>query len=166
MVEDCYNFLNLTKFLIMRKITFVSLVVLGLIFVSCKENATTKINSENLEQARERDAIIALGAPVLDFDTMEYDFGTIVEGDIVDGVFKVTNKGKADLVISSVQPSCGCTTPDWTKEPIKPGDVGEIRFSFNSNGRVGVQNKSITVTSNAEKVTETIRLKGTVTAKS
>ena len=63
---------------------------------------------------------------------------------------------QSHAVITGVQPSCGCTTPDWTKEPIKPGDKGEIRFSFNSNGRVGVQNKSITVTSNAEKVTETI----------
>ncbi|MBP8792751.1 MAG: DUF1573 domain-containing protein [Lutibacter sp.] len=150
----------------MRKITIISVFVLCLAFVSCKENATSKINTENLEQAKERDEIISLGAPILEFDTMEYDFGTIVEGEVVDGVFNVANNGKVDLVITGVQPSCGCTTPDWTKEPIKPGDKGEIRFSFNSNGRVGVQNKSITVTSNAEKVTETIRLKGTVIAKS
>ena len=150
----------------MRKIKIMSAVLVCLAIISCKENATSKINTENLETAKERDEIISLGSPIIEFDTMEYDFGTIVEGTIVDGVFKVTNKGKVDLLISKVQPSCGCTTPDWTKNPIKPGQTGEIKFSFNSNGRVGKQHKSITITSNAEKMTETIQLKGTVTAKS
>lgn len=150
----------------MRKITIISAVLVCLAIISCKENAASKINTENLETAKERDEIINLGSPIIEFDTMEYDFGTIVEGAVIDGVFKVTNKGKVDLIISKVQPSCGCTTPDWTKDPIKPGETGEIKFSFNSNGRVGKQNKSITVVSNTEKMTEIIRLTGTVTAKS
>lgn len=150
----------------MRKITIISAVLVCLAIISCKENASSKINTENLETAKERDEIINLGSPIIEFDTMEYDFGTIVEGAVIDGVFKVTNKGKVDLIISKVQPSCGCTTPDWTKDPIKPGETGEIKFSFNSNGRVGKQNKSITVVSNTEKMTEIIRLTGTVTAKS
>lgn len=150
----------------MKKITIFSVLVICLAFISCKENATSKIDAANLETAKERDSKISLGSPIIEFDTTEYDFGTIVEGEIIDGVFKVTNKGKVDLVITGVQPSCGCTTPNWTKDPIKPGDVGEIKFSFNSNGRVGKQHKSITITSNAEKVTETVRLTGTVTAKS
>ncbi len=150
----------------MRKITIISAVLVCLAIISCKENASSKINTENLETAKERDEIINLGSPIIEFDTMEYDFGTIVEGAVIDGVFKVTNKGKVDLIISKVQPSCGCTTPDWTKDPIRPGETGEIKFSFNSNGRVGKQNKSITVVSNTEKMTEIIRLTGTVTAKS
>jgi hypothetical protein len=150
----------------MKKITILSAVIICLTLLSCKDSATAKIDAANLESAKERDEIISLGSPILEFDTMEYDFGTIVEGEIVDGVFNVTNKGKVDLVITAVQPSCGCTTPDWTKDPIKPGEKGEIKFSFNSNGRVGKQHKSITITSNAEKVKETIRLTGTVTAKS
>lgn len=150
----------------MKKITIISAVLVCLAIISCKENAASKINTENLETAKERDEIINLGSPIIEFDTMEYDFGTILEGAVIDGVFKVTNKGKVDLIISKVQPSCGCTTPDWTKDPIKPGETGEIKFSFNSNGRVGKQNKSITVVSNTEKVTEIIRLTGTVTAKS
>ncbi|WP_164975258.1 DUF1573 domain-containing protein [Lutibacter sp. HS1-25] len=103
--------------------------------------------------------------PIVEFDQEEYDFGTVVEGEKVEGVFKVTNAGKVDLIILNVKPSCGCTTPNWTKEPIAPGASGEIKFEFNSTGRVGVQNKSITVKSNAEKNTQVIRLKGTVTAK-
>ncbi|SFS30086.1 DUF1573 domain-containing protein [Lutibacter maritimus] len=150
----------------MRKITILSAVLVCIAFISCKENATAKIDAANLETAKERDAKISLGSAIMEFDTMEYDFGTIVEGEIIDGAFKVTNKGKTDLLITAVRPSCGCTTPDWTKDPIKPGETGEIKFSFNSNGRVGKQHKSITITSNAEKITETVRLTGTVTAKS
>ena len=59
---------------------------------------------------------------------------------------------KVDLIITNVKPSCGCTTPEYTKEAIAPGASGEIKFEFNSAGRVGVQNKSITVKSNAENI--------------
>ena len=149
----------------MKKISIISLVLIAFTVLACKDNASSKIKTSNLETAKERDAVINLGDAVIEFDQVEYDFGTVDEGDIVDGVFEVFNKGKVDLIITEVKPSCGCTTPDWTKEPIKPGESGEIKFSFNSNGRVGKQNKSITVKSNADKPIEVIRIKGTVTAK-
>jgi len=150
----------------MKKIFITVAVLLSIIFISCKENASAKIKVSNLESAKERDAKNSLGLPIIEFDQKEYDFGTIIEGEKIEGVFKVTNTGKTNLIISSVKPSCGCTTPDWTKEAIAPGATGEIKFEFNSAGRVGKQNKSITVKTNAEKVTEVIRIKGTVTAKS
>ena len=150
----------------MKKLSIICIALFGLALLSCKDNASAKIQSTNLETAKERDAKIGLGSAIIEFDQTEYDFGTITEGDVVDGKFLITNKGKVDLIITSVKPSCGCTTPEWTKEPIKPGESGEIKFSFNSRGRVGKQNKSITVKANTEKVTEIIRIKGTVTAKS
>jgi len=151
----------------MKKIVFATVVFMSVLISSCdSKNASSKINESNLESAKERDAKLSLGLPIMEFDQTVYDFGTITEGEKVSGVFKVTNAGKVDLIITKVKPSCGCTTPDWTKEAIAPGTTGEIRFEFNSKGRVGKQNKSITVKSNAEKVTEVIRIKGTVTAKS
>lgn len=150
----------------MKKIVIVSLAFISVVFMSCKDNASAKINTANVETAKERDVKNSLGNPIIEFDTTEYDFGTITEGEKVSGVFNITNTGKADLVITSVKPSCGCTTPDWTKESIAPGAKGEIKFEFNSANRVGKQNKSITVKSNAEKVTQVIRLKGMVTKKS
>ena len=150
----------------MKKQILLSITLLTLIFTACEEKASAKINTSNIETAKERDAILSLGAPIIEFDQREYDFGTLTEGEKVKGVFKVTNSGKVDLIITSVKPSCGCTTPDWTKEAIAPGATGEIKFEFNSANRVGKQNKSITVKSNAEKNTEVIRIKGTVTAKS
>lgn len=150
----------------MKKQIVLCIALLSVVFMACEDKASAKINSSNLETAKERDAIISLGAPIMEFDQKEYDFGTITEGEKVQGVFKVTNSGKVDLIITNVKPSCGCTTPDWTKEAIAPGATGEIKFEFNSANRVGKQNKSITVKSNAEKNTEVIRIKGNVTAKS
>lgn len=150
----------------MKKQIILSIVLLSLIFTACEDKASAKINTSNLETAKERDAKLSLGAPIIEFDQKEYDFGTITEGEKVQGVFTVTNSGKVDLIITSVKPSCGCTTPEWTKEAIAPGASGEIKFEFNSANRVGKQNKSITVKSNAEKITEVIRIKGNVTAKS
>jgi MinD superfamily P-loop ATPase len=94
------------------------LLSLGLAFVSCKENATSKIEDTNLETAKERDAKISLGSAIIEFDTKDYDFGTVKEGDVVEGVFKVANKGKTDLVITDASASCGCTVPEWSKNPL------------------------------------------------
>lgn len=149
----------------MKKGIVLSIALLSVIFIGCDNKASTKINASNIELAKERDAKASLGAPIIEFDQRVYDFGTLVEGEKAEGVFKVTNSGKVDLLILNVKPSCGCTTPEWTKEPIAPGATGEIKFEFNSANRVGKQNKSITVKSNAEKNTEVIRITGIVTAK-
>jgi hypothetical protein len=150
----------------MKKIVIIGIVLVSVLYTSCKENASSKIKATNLETAKERDEKLSLGFPVIEFDQMNYDFGTLVEGETVSGTFIVTNKGKVDLIITDVKPSCGCTTPDWTKDAIAPGETGEIKFEFNSANRVGKQNKSITVKSNAENTITTIRISGDVTAKS
>ena len=150
----------------MRKIILIAMVFGTFVFSSCKDNASSKIKANNVVTAKERDAKISLGGAIIELDKTEYDFGSIVDGEVIDGTFKVTNTGKSDLILTQVKPSCGCTTPDWPKEPIAPGATGIIKFSFNSAGRVGKQNKSITIRSNAEKTTEIVRIKGTVTAKS
>jgi len=149
----------------MKKISIICIAVLGLLIVSCKDNATAKINSANLETAKERDAKISLGAAIIEFDQNEYDFGTITEGDKVEGKFIISNKGKVDLVITNAKATCGCTVPEWPREAIKPGDSAELKFTFNSRGRTGKQSKSITLQTNSEKVTEVLRIKGMVTPK-
>jgi len=149
----------------MKKITIIYVAILSIAVVSCKENATSKIKSTNLETAKDRDAKINLGSAIIEFDKTEYDFGTITEGDVVDGIFKIKNIGKVDLIITSAKASCGCTVPVWPKEPIKPGESSVLKFSFNSRGKVGNNNKSITIKANTEKVKEILRVKGTVLRK-
>ena len=76
--------------------------------------------------------------------------------------FKFKNVGKSDLIISSAQGSCGCTVPEWPKEPIKPGEEGKIAVTFNSTGKQGKQNKTITLVANTIPNTKVIALKGDV----
>ena len=83
-----------------------------------------------------------------------HDFGKIEEGVKVVHVFTLKNIGDEDLVISRVQPSCGCTVPKWSKEPIKKGELGEIEVVFDSQGREGSQHKSVTVVTNTKPSTK------------
>jgi len=86
--------------------------------------------------------------PVFQFETMDHDFGTINEGDIVEYTYKFKNTGNAPLIIQGAQGSCGCTVPNWTKEPIPAGGSGVVTAKFDSHGKQNIQNKTVTVTSN------------------
>ena len=136
------------------------------LLVSCGQgNASSKVKKENVENAEKRDNSISQGAPVISFDKEEYDFGTVKEGEVVETTFVVTNSGKSDLVITNAQASCGCTVPNWPKEPIAPGKTGEIKVSFNTSGKPNKQSKSITLTTNTEKGREILKISGMVTPK-
>jgi hypothetical protein len=86
--------------------------------------------------------------PEITFEKETHDFGQIKEGAQPTYEFKFTNKGDAPLVLTDVKPSCGCTAPTWTREPIMPGKDGFIKVAYNSNGRPGRFHKSVTVTTN------------------
>jgi hypothetical protein len=100
------------------------------------------------------------------FEKEVHDFGNVKEGVQAEYTFKFTNTGKEPLVITNVQASCGCTTPKWTKEPVKPGDVGTVTAIYNSKGRPGTFNKAITITSNAKTAQKVLFIKGNVEAES
>jgi hypothetical protein len=100
--------------------------------------------------------------PKFEFEEESYDFGTINEGDIVTHVFKFTNTGEAPLVISSATASCGCTVPEWPRDPIAVGEEGEIKVQFNSRKKPGVQNKTVTITANTYPKINRIRIKANV----
>lgn len=104
--------------------------------------------------------------PVITFETNNYDFGKIKEEDgKATYVFKFKNTGKAPMVVSRVQASCGCTTPEWTKEPIEPGKGGTITVTYNPLGRPGAFTKSITVYSNSSEPQVTLIIRGEVVPK-
>ena len=88
--------------------------------------------------------------PVISFETDEHDFGRIIQGEVVIYAFKFQNTGKSDLLIASVGTSCGCTVSKYSREPVRPGEQGTVQVTFDSEGRKGVQNKTITVLSNAQ----------------
>ena len=104
--------------------------------------------------------------PVITFETSNYDFGKIKEEDgKATFVFKFKNTGKSPMVVSRVQASCGCTTPEWTKEPIEPGKGGTVTVTYNPLGRPGAFTKTITVFSNASEPQVTLVIRGEVIPK-
>lgn len=104
-------------------------------------------------------------ATTASWNTEEYNWGKVTDGEIVRHTFSFTNTGSEPLQIQNARASCGCTTPNWTKEPIAPGESGEIQVEFNSKGRVGLQNKTVTVTGNFEGgINQTLRIRGEVVA--
>ena len=150
----------------MKKVIALSILSLSLMTVSCNENAAKKIKSKNLELAKERDEEIKVGGAKVKFDKTEHDFGVINEGDVVETVFTFTNSGKSELIITSAKGSCGCTVPEWPKEPIMPGEEGQIRVKFNSDKKPNLQQKSITLVTNTEQGKEILKIKAQVTPKS
>jgi len=87
--------------------------------------------------------------PVITFEKNTHDFGDMFQGDQVEKTFKFTNTGNEPLIITNVQVTCGCTTKSYPRDPIAPGAKGEITLGFNSAGKMGKQNKTVTVISNA-----------------
>jgi hypothetical protein len=107
---------------------------------------------------------IAMAQPAMKISEEVFDFGEIVEGKMASHEFQVTNSGNQPLIISNVQPSCGCTSPHWTKDAIMPGKSGSVKATYNSAGRPGVFNKSLTIVSNVGSP-KILHIKGTVIKK-
>ncbi|HRS19136.1 MAG TPA: DUF1573 domain-containing protein [Bacteroidales bacterium] len=125
----------------MKKFGFFVMVVLAGILSACN-------NSETKEDATELNDSVVKTTVV--FDEPKFDFGTITQGEVVEHTFFFTNTGSADYTIETVQASCGCTTPDYTQTPVKPGEKGKVVVKFNSAGRSGNQSKTVTVYGNSE----------------
>ena len=107
---------------------------------------------------------MVLAQPALKVSEENHDFGEIIEGKMASHEFQVTNTGNQPLIISNVQPSCGCTSPHWTKEAIMPGKTGTIKATYNSAGRPGIFNKSLTIISNTGSP-KILHIKGSVVKK-
>jgi len=125
------------------------------------ESQSVALTSTNENQPTEAGAV-----PKFEFAEMEHDFGAINEGEVVQHTFSFTNTGEAPLVIQNASASCGCTVPQWPKEPVAVGETGEIQVRFDSSNKPGVQNKTIRITANTDPATTTLRIKSNVTPKS
>ena len=127
----------------MKGLSYFLLVLFLAAISACGQKGRSKDNT-----TFESDTIIK--KTTLKFVSMEHDFGQVKEGEKVVHTFEVMNTGKADLLLQSVKPSCGCTTPKYEKRPIRPGKKGTIEVAFDTKGRPGIQRKSITVVTNTE----------------
>ena len=123
-------------------------------------NAVGKINQDNLAQA-EKVAEQSKQFPEIKFEETTHDFGEIKQNVKVETSFVFKNTGKVPLVISNASSSCGCTVPEYPKEAIAPGEKGEIKVEYNGSGKDAIT-KTVTLTTNTEKGTETLTIKAFV----
>ncbi|MEJ0029788.1 MAG: DUF1573 domain-containing protein [Bacteroidota bacterium] len=130
----------------MKKLFFLMIVLAG-VAVKGFGQTTPAVNAD-----------VAVAA----FEAQNFDFGKIKQGTPVTHEFKFTNTGKVPMIITNVQASCGCTTPDWSKEPIPAGGKGFIKATYNA-ASVGAFNKAVTVTANIPNGSVQLFIKGEVT---
>lgn len=161
----------------MRILLIVAIVCSGLFLSSCNnesataEAAKSKVSNaaNDLKTAANNTANAAADAvdpaqptTTISFDKEEHDFGNINEGDKVEHIFKFTNTGNEPLIISSAKGSCGCTVPEWPKEPIPPGQGGEIAVAFDSKNKPGKQTKTVTIQANTDPNPTRLKIKADV----
>lgn len=129
---------------------FIAFMVLAMVLSSCN-NTSNQLPADYIHNAKTADGVEnQADSPVISFKKIEHDFGKVIQGEVVSYGFQFTNTGKTDLIISNVTSSCGCTVSSFPSEPIKPGKSASIEAKFDSNNRMGFQNKRITVLTNAD----------------
>ena len=125
-------------------------------------DATPVANQENSLTPEPANAAPVGPTTTITFDESEFNFGTVDAGEVVEHTYTFTNTGSEPLVISNAKGSCGCTVPDWPKEPVMPGATGEIRVKFDSKGKNKAQKKKVTITANTEPAQTFLYITGTV----
>ena len=147
----------------MKSIQYFILLFVGTLFISqCTPSESGGVSSEIVNNPKSAATAEEQPAPVMQFDSLVKQFGTITQGETIERVFTFTNEGDADLIMTSARGSCGCTVPTWPREPIAPGESGEIEVVFNSEGKKGTQHKNIYIIANTTPAKNTITIRGKV----
>jgi len=148
------------------KMKLLSIGIASLLLMGCGEKQSGEtIDSaiiSNPISADNADEVDTAKLPIMTFEKDFHDFGKITAGEKVTYSFKFSNTGKSDLIISTAAGSCGCTVPEFPKEPIKPGKTGYIKVQFNSEGRSGVQEKQVTIVANTIPNTNELKIRSEV----
>ena len=138
------------------------IIVVACLFtlLSCQnETGENGIGTDEINNTASANGKINEDLPEIKFDEDVFDFGRITQGEKVSHQFSFTNIGTKNMIISGASGSCGCTVPEWPKEPILPGGKGTINVVFSSEGKSGMQEKTVTVVTNCEPATRIIRIK-------
>jgi Protein of unknown function (DUF1573) len=153
-----------------RKNSLVIIILAFLSIASCRKQIGVDPNTglPPVAQTSEVNAAPAksnLPETTMTFENDVHDFGNIKEGVTVDYTFNFTNSGQNDLQITNAIGSCGCTVPEYPKGLLKPGEASKIKVSFNSSGKSGKQEKSVTLTANIANQYQLIRIKANIEPK-
>lgn len=143
----------------MKKIILSLVIILGLF--SCESN-DNKISTSLVNNPVSAEGTKSSKEPAIKFEKTEHDFGKILQGEQVSYTFKFKNVGNAPLIITSIEKTCGCTSPEYSNQPIKPGEDGKITITYDSKGHKGFQNKRLIVKANTNPSETILRIKAQV----
>ncbi len=147
----------------MKNLIQILFLVIVLIIQSCGNSNNNGISTDVVKNTKSAVKLAEPGtAANIQFDEIVHDFGTMIQGERVVYSFQFVNTGGSDLIITKVSTSCGCALVEYTDKPIPAGEVGNIEVAFDSKGKKGMQNKSITVLANTEPNSITLRIKAKV----
>ena len=155
----------------MRKLLNYAIILISMLVISCGSDQTkNEKNGEvivspdivNNPETANGEITDKTGVPKFDFEEITFDLGTVESGESVTHEFKFKNSGDKDLIISQAKGSCGCTQPEYPKDPVAPGDEGVIKVTFNSTGISGQITKNITLIANTTPNTKVLTITGEV----
>ena len=143
--------------------TLYTLLLSAIVLASCSNTDDKKITTDlvNNPLTAEKNAD-QVDMPKIELSQDFFDFGKINQKESVSTEFVIKNTGDAPLLIRSAKGSCGCTVPEWPKEPVSVGEEAVIKVTFNSGNKKGKQNKTVTLVTNAIPSTKVLTIKGTV----
>lgn len=161
----------------MKRILFAITISLAVFTISCNSDSSdTDTTTETAPMNNETTTTVtpevntttpvttemATALTAMSVDRTEHDFGKIPDTAPVETKFVITNTGDEPLLITNAQGSCGCTVPEYPKDPIPPGESRDMKVSFNPSGKVGVNNKTVTITANTDPAQTIIYVKSDV----
>lgn len=143
------------------RIVFLIYLCTFFIFSSCRQNSG-KTTVDLVKNPLSADKNYDVPMPKLSLEEDVFNFGEISQGESVSHEFIIKNTGDDNLVISSAKGTCGCTVPEWPREPILPGKESKIKVTFNSSGKKGLQTKQVTLVTNAIPNIKVLTIKGNI----
>jgi hypothetical protein len=142
------------------RIKFLILLTTTISLVACKnEESKKEVGTDSVSINASADNASKGDLPEIKFEEEVHDFGKITQGEKISFAFKFKNIGSKNLIISGASGSCGCTIPNYPKEPIAAGGEGKIDVLFNSEGKSGLQEKTVTLITNCEPSTRILKIK-------
>ena len=143
-----------------------SIFTLSLVFVALLSLNSVFAQVENTSTLGEEKTMAPIGGAEISFDKETHDYGQLEQHANGECVFVFTNTGTQPLKITKAKGSCGCTVPQWPKQPIPAGGSGEIQVQFDSSNKPGMQNKVVTITANTESKVKKLLIRAQVNPRS
>jgi len=146
------------------KIKVLSICILLVSFTACKQKANENLSSDLVNNPNSASGSQdTTNLPKFKFESDIHDFGKVIEGEKLSYSFKFKNTGNSDLIIATANASCGCTVPDFSKEPVHKGAEGVVTVTFNTSGKSGFQHKTVTLGANTQPSDFVLHIKAMVT---